>query len=258
MKFVWHLLSNLSFFIIIGLVVAVIYFRAGLFPDHINSPVDRALTALEEKLDIEIPKYVATSKPFFAPDGEQQESIVYSAETDQPSLEHVYPESAIDTASVDEAEHSRDKSQDMMSVVEQIKVTVSDTVTDMLEAAGGSSDEAQQKTETVSASTVEPAPVSYQSVLHKARRAYWNGNMAEAEKAYQQLSELQSRDPNVFGELGNIYYAQGKWKQAGNAYYEAAIRLIELNQPVQVNYLLRVIQDLDVESANKLRQRMTG
>jgi len=141
----------------------------------------------------------------------------------------------------------------MMSVVEKIKDTVPETVSEMIDSVDGSREEVSEKTVSSGSSQSDNL-----AVLHRARQAYWNGSLAEAEKAYQELSELTSQDPNVFGELGNIYYAQGKWKQAGQAYYEAAIRLIDLNQPAQANYLLRIIQGLDAESADKLRQKMTG
>ena len=93
-------------------------------------------------------------------------------------------------------------------------------------------------------------------ILIKARQMFWNGNAQGSEKLYLDLMAVSDGDPDVYGELGNVYYAQGKWKQAGKAYYEAAIRLLELKKNDQVSYLLRVIQGLDSESANKLRDRL--
>jgi len=252
MKFFGHILSHLSFIVILGLVVAVIYFRAGLFPEHVNRPVDEALTTLEERFDIEIPKHTPTGKPFFDLDNKHQESVA-SAEINQQSTEIVYAEPVPAMSPTEKTDEPRDKTKDMMSVVEKIKDTVSETVSEMIDSVDGSREEVSEKTVSSGSSQSDNL-----AVLHRARQAYWNGSLAEAEKAYQELSELTSQDPNVFGELGNIYYAQGKWKQAGQAYYEAAIRLIDLNQPAQANYLLRIIQGLDAESADKLRQKMTG
>jgi len=93
-------------------------------------------------------------------------------------------------------------------------------------------------------------------ILLKARQMFWNGNPQGSEKLYLDLMTISDDDPDVYGELGNVYYAQGKWTQAGKAYYEAAIRLLELKKNDQVSYLLRVIQGLDSESANKLRDRL--
>ena len=56
--------------------------------------------------------------------------------------------------------------------------------------------------------------------------------------------------------MGNIFYIQGKWKEAGQAYYEAAIRLMRQGQTGQVQYLDRVIHGLDKESAEKLSSQM--
>lgn len=92
----------------------------------------------------------------------------------------------------------------------------------------------------------------------EARQMFWNGNAQGSEKLYLDLMAISDDDPDVYGELGNVYYAQGKWRQAGKAYYEAAIRLLKLKKNDQVSYLLRVIQGLDSESADKLRHRLNS
>jgi len=96
------------------------------------------------------------------------------------------------------------------------------------------------------------------NILLMARQSFWNGNSRLSEKFYMDLTHYGSSNPDIYGELGNVYYAQGKWKKAGEAYYEAAIRLIELKQNAQVSYLLRVIQGLDAVSADKLRHKISG
>ena len=93
-------------------------------------------------------------------------------------------------------------------------------------------------------------------LLLQARQAYWKNNMDESEKYYRSLAALEPQDPNVYGELGNVYYAQGKWQQAAESYYEAALRLLETGKKDQVNYLHRVIKGLDTDSAEKLAQKL--
>lgn len=97
-----------------------------------------------------------------------------------------------------------------------------------------------------------------QDMLLVARQAFWNGNPLDSEKLYLDLVKLHENNPNVYGELGNVYYSQGKWEKAGKAYYQAAVRLLDLKQTQQVNYLLRVIQGLDIESAEKLKLKISG
>ncbi len=93
-------------------------------------------------------------------------------------------------------------------------------------------------------------------LLVAARMAFAQGNMKKSIELYQQLLELNNDDADIYGELGNIYYTQGDWKKAGSAYYEAATRLIENKKYRQVDYLLRVIQGLDAELAEKLYQTL--
>lgn len=111
--------------------------------------------------------------------------------------------------------------------------------------------------ETVTEKTVDLSGDA-QAVLLMARQSFWNGNSPLSEKIYLQLTKDDQDNPDVFGELGNVYYSQGKWEQAGKAYYQAAIRLLDMKRRPQVNYLLRVIEGLDTESAELLRQKLSG
>lgn len=121
----------------------------------------------------------------------------------------------------------------------------------------GSVDSGNNDTAALNEITIDSAG-STEKMKTLARQSFWNGNSFLSEKFYLGLMKYEDSDPDIYGELGNVYYAQGKWKQAGEAYYEAAIRLLDLKQNDQVVYLLRVIQGLDTESADKLKQKMSG
>lgn len=101
-------------------------------------------------------------------------------------------------------------------------------------------------------------PRNTRDMLLVARQTFWNGNPLDSEKLYLDLAKLHGNNPNIYGELGNVYYSQGKWEKAGKAYYQAAVRLLDLKQTQQVNYLLRVIEGLDAESAEKLKLKISG
>lgn len=117
-----------------------------------------------------------------------------------------------------------------------------------------------------SASTAEQVPAvstdkeavtkSNAELLNHARLAFQSGDSNKAITLYRELSDLNPDDPNAYGELGNVLYSQGRWQQAGQAYYEAATRLLQQGQMEQVQYLYRVIHGLDRESADKLRSQM--
>lgn len=97
---------------------------------------------------------------------------------------------------------------------------------------------------------------SYNKLLSAARSAYSKGDVELSIKKYNELIELENHEADVYGELGNVYYAQGKWNSAGDSYYEAAMRLINKGQLSQVGYLHKVIQGLDVSRAEKLAEQM--
>jgi len=102
------------------------------------------------------------------------------------------------------------------------------------------------------------AVISAYEVLLAARNSFNHGDMENAEKNYIRLTELDKSNPDVYGELGNVYYSQGKWEKAGESYYEAAVILISNGNKNQVTYLHRVIEGLNVEYADKLAQLMVS
>jgi hypothetical protein len=66
-----------------------------------------------------------------------------------------------------------------------------------------------------------PGPVTRDA----ARAAYWDGRLDDAERIYLALLQHRPDDPDLFGELGNLYLAQGLDSRAADAYYAAGIRL---------------------------------
>jgi len=108
-----------------------------------------------------------------------------------------------------------------------------------------------------------PAPVadavagsSAYGLLAAAREAYWLRDYEQAEASYQQLIQLEPDNPDGYGELGNMYFAQGQWQPAAAAYYEAGVRLLNSGMVVQARQMLEVIRGLNGEQADELEQQI--
>jgi tetratricopeptide (TPR) repeat protein len=97
---------------------------------------------------------------------------------------------------------------------------------------------------------------SHSELINQARLLHLTGNSNNAIELYRELAELYPDDPNVVGEMGNVYYLQGDWEQASLAYYEAALRLQKLRMTEQIHYLYLVIHGLDPDVAEKLREQL--
>jgi len=150
---------------------------------------------------------------------------------------------------------------------EEVQVEAKSEVTEVKPEASTRAEVAKEDKQIEVAKTETPATVAVDSdkeatkpsnsdLLNQARLAF---QMQQADKSislYQELADLNPDDPNVHGEMGNVFYAQGKWKMAGAAYYEAASRLLKQGNTGQVQYLYRVIQGLDKDSAEKLRAQL--
>ena len=98
---------------------------------------------------------------------------------------------------------------------------------------------------------VEPSQQALQ-LISSAREAYWQRDIENAEKNYRALIDLQAENPDPYGELGNVFYSAGQWDKAAEAYYEAGVRLIKLEQYGQTMHLVSVLRGLNAERAGQL------
>ena len=89
-------------------------------------------------------------------------------------------------------------------------------------------------------------------VLAAAREAYWMHDHEEAESLYRRLIDLEPENPDGYGELGNLYFSQGKWDDAASAYFEAGSRLARTGHMMEAQNLLEVIRGLNGKQADEL------
>jgi hypothetical protein len=95
-------------------------------------------------------------------------------------------------------------------------------------------------------------------LLAAAREAFWLHNYDDAEKSYLALTELEPQNPDGFGELGNMYFSQGRWEEAAAAYYEAGTRLISEGRLDPARELVIVIRGLNGQQADELNTLITS
>lgn len=89
--------------------------------------------------------------------------------------------------------------------------------------------------------------------LDAARSAYWAQDLDAAERLYRQAAETDPASADALGELGNVYYAQGRWADAATVYAGAIERLGQSGDHLRAEHLLRVLDGLDPERAQVLR-----
>lgn len=78
----------------------------------------------------------------------------------------------------------------------------------------------------VAAPVPEPSgPPDRDELVQAARRAFWNGDVEAAEATYMAAITRFPDDPDLFGELGNLYQSVGRKQRSLDAFYEAAVRL---------------------------------
>lgn len=90
----------------------------------------------------------------------------------------------------------------------------------------------------------------------EARRAHVSGNIEDAERRYKALMRDFPDEPDLAGELGNIYYAQGKNDSAADMFMEAGQRMLRGPNPERAGILLGILNRLDQNKASALRKAL--
>jgi hypothetical protein len=103
----------------------------------------------------------------------------------------------------------------------------------------------------------EPPEKAYQ-LLADAREAYWLRDYDIAETKYLALTRLEPDNPDGYGELGNMYFSQGRWDEAATAYYAAGVRLVDQGLLTQAEDLIAVIRGLNGANADDLEQKIAA
>ncbi|MCK5386840.1 MAG: hypothetical protein KAJ39_06625 [Gammaproteobacteria bacterium] len=273
MKFFRHILSHLFLIFFLTAIVSVFYYRTLLLPNDVVGKVD----GIVKEVYPPALSFVSKRDYFWSIRGERIVSFddlkLFKKEDDSvgkvKSTDIAEVESPIKTEAknivVTEKAVEAEKTNVVLSENESNEEsTVIIAKVDELAAEKEPVIEPVKENKLSENKKIEKLPVivkdsdtsSERDLLINARNAFNQGAVIESEKFYLELTQLDNDNPDIFGELGNVYYSQGKWDDAGQAYYQAAVRLITEGNYNQVAYLQRVITGLNTEHAEKLAQLM--
>jgi tetratricopeptide (TPR) repeat protein len=87
-----------------------------------------------------------------------------------------------------------------------------------------------------------------------ARKSFYQRRYELSEQSYQDVIKNTRDNHDAYGELGNVYFNQGKNKQAAAAYYEAAAILVKKGQVNRARSLVGLLRHLDEPKADELQQ----
>ena len=87
-----------------------------------------------------------------------------------------------------------------------------------------------------------------------ARKSFYQRKYDESEQNYQNVIDNTEDNFDAYGELGNVYFNQGKKEQAASAYFEAAAILVRQGQVDRARSLMGLLRNLDKSKANELKK----
>ena len=91
-----------------------------------------------------------------------------------------------------------------------------------------------------------------QGTLDSARSAFARGDVSEAISLYQYLLARKPDDVDARGELGNVLLSAGRLQEAGEAYYQTAVRLARSGDGARARALVPIVRRNDPALADKL------
>ena len=255
MKLLRHILSHLFLISFLIAVVSVFYYRTLLLPNNVVVKIDSYINEVYPPAL----SFVSKRDYFWSIRGERivsfddlklfDKKVEVSVESEHEAVIEA------EKTTVVEVEQQDNKTPDIV-VAQNDKPAVENKPAPAPAPAPVVVAPVVDNTETLPVVIRDKDTSSERDLLISARSAFNHGKVMESEKFYLELTQLANDNPDTFGELGNVYYSQGQWDKAGQAYYEAAIRLIEIGKLDQVVYLQRVIKGLNAEQAEKLAQLM--
>ncbi len=87
-----------------------------------------------------------------------------------------------------------------------------------------------------------------------ARKSFYQRKYDESEQNYRYVIDNTEDNFDAYGELGNVYFNQGKNEQAASAYFEAAAILIRQGQVNRARSLMGFLHHLDKSKASELQK----
>ncbi len=87
-----------------------------------------------------------------------------------------------------------------------------------------------------------------------ARKAFYQRKYDLSEQNYQKVIDSTEDNVDAYGELGNVYFNQGKKEQAASAYFEAAAILVRKGQENRARSLMGLLRNLDKNKAGELQK----
>ena len=87
-----------------------------------------------------------------------------------------------------------------------------------------------------------------------ARKSFYQRNYALSEQSYKNVIDSTEDNYDAYGELGNVYFNQGKNEQAASAYFEAAAILVDKGHADRASSLIGLLRHLDKAKADELQK----
>ena len=89
---------------------------------------------------------------------------------------------------------------------------------------------------------------------HNCTRTFYQRQYELSEQSYQDVINNTTDNFDAYGELGNVYFNQGKKEAAAMAYFEAASILVRKGQIRRAKSLMGLLRHLDKNKANDLQK----
>ncbi|MCW8827253.1 MAG: tetratricopeptide repeat protein [Gammaproteobacteria bacterium] len=218
-------------YLIFFLIIAALYiYRGDLFPQFRDAEQTRSLVAQMEQTAAAIVE-----------ENQAVESIVISES--EPSAEPSPTKSEAALLSEQQSVATQPVDDSVTKVeVEQLQPQTSGTET-----------ESNQVAIENRPPEVEPSEASDSvgALWYAARKAAWGGDSALAIERYRQLTSNYPEHADGYGELGNIYYAQGELSSAVDVYRQALNIYQTSDQSGAALQLQKSIVEIETEMAKR-------
>jgi tetratricopeptide (TPR) repeat protein len=225
---------------------------------QVNAVADNAGIASEQGNNIETTDSVVEQQPVSISYShnstrvEQNSAAVVESGADQPQAEDAMAESSYagqgnDAAVVDDQIKGNNAQQAAAEVLAVNQAKEAFVTPDIEEQLSNVDESGKVINQSLDGNAVRETWVT-------ARKAYYQRNYELSEQSYQKVIDSTVDNFDAYGELGNVFFNQGKNEEAASAYYEAAAIMVRKGQVNRAKSLMGLLRHLDKSKADELQK----
>ena len=246
MKFIFKLFGWLFSNLLLIMVVLALCYTYVYWDDPFaaKTPAGRIMADVADEINEVKSFFGGLTSPAADSDGEDTTVIISKTQSSD-----TMPDSAAGDETLSSIETQATFAEDTTSVPIPELLAGDDFVTPEIEETLSQLNIEDSMQDATSMQQMDKAAIA---LMIDARKAFYKKDYDASVASYNALIAIDSDNFDALGELGNVFFTQGKMMQAADAYYRAATIMVSQGKTQRAASLIGFLASVDADKAKKL------